>query len=141
MLGQQQRCPSSGQKVSVSDSNLVVHKQFHSDLTERLQKLLNDRNNDPPPQESGDHRRKLPGSKRGSEETNPENLDGSVSVPKLQKAQRSKQSKEKAIKQMSTKPSDVTVTNKTVQGRKEPEVKDDTKMVISSKQKVGILSL
>ncbi|KAM4738199.1 LOW QUALITY PROTEIN: synaptonemal complex protein 2 [Anableps anableps] len=133
---------SSGQKLSVSGSSLVLHKEFHSVLTERLQKVLNDANKDPPLQESADRHRKLSNTKRGSEETNIENIRCSLSVPKMQRAQRSKQSKEKRKEQTSleantgtTKASDMIITNKTVQDQKQSEVKDDTKMAISSKDK------
>ncbi|XP_047228681.1 synaptonemal complex protein 2 isoform X4 [Girardinichthys multiradiatus] len=142
VVGPQQRCPSSRQKLSVSGSHLVFHEEFHTELTERLQKVINDRNKDPLPQESSDDQRNMSNSKRGSEETHSENICGSVSVPKMQKAQRSKQSKEKRKAQMSletntgpTKASNKTFTNKTVQDRKESEVKDYTKMAISSKEK------
>ncbi|KAK5602052.1 hypothetical protein CRENBAI_017232 [Crenichthys baileyi] len=142
VLGPQQRCPSSRQKWSVSGSHLVFHKKFHSELTERLQKVINDRNKDPLSQESSDDQRNMSNSKRGSEETHSGNICGSVSVPKMQKAQRSKQAKEKRKDQMSletntgpTKASEKTFTNKTVQVRKESEVKDYTKMAISSKEK------
>ncbi|XP_014846919.1 PREDICTED: synaptonemal complex protein 2 [Poecilia mexicana] len=142
LLEPQQRCPSSGQKLSVSGSSLVLHKQFHSELTERLQKLLNDRSKDPPPQESADHFRKASNTKRGSRETDSENTRASVTVPKTQRAQRSKQSKEKGKEKTAleadagaAKASEKTITNKTVQNQKQSQVKDDIKMAISRRDK------
>ncbi|KAM4570552.1 uncharacterized protein sycp2 [Fundulus diaphanus] len=142
VLAPQQRCPSSGQKWSVSDSSFVLHKRFHNELTERLEKVLNDRSKDPPPQESTDRQSTMANSKRGSEERNPGNLCGSVHVSKSQKAQRSKRFKEKRKEQMSpeadvgpTKSLDKAFTNKTVQGQKKSEERDYTKLAISSKEK------
>ncbi|PWA30974.1 hypothetical protein CCH79_00010636, partial [Gambusia affinis] len=144
LLEPQQRCPSSGRKLSVSESNVVLHKQFHSELTERLQKLLNDRSKDPPPQESADQHRKASNTKQGSRETDSENTCASVTVPKTQRAQRSKQSKEKRKEKAAleaeadagaAKASEKTVTNKTVENQKQSQVKDDVKMAILRRDK------
>ncbi|XP_054905451.1 synaptonemal complex protein 2 isoform X2 [Poeciliopsis prolifica] len=142
LLEPQQRCPSSGQKLSVSKSSLVLHKQFHSELTERLQKLLSDRSKDPPPQESAGHHRKASNTKRGSRETDSENTHASVTVPKTQRAQRSKQSKEKGTEKAAleadagtAKASEKTVTNKTAENQKQSQVKDDIKIAISRRDK------
>ncbi|XP_027878082.1 synaptonemal complex protein 2 isoform X1 [Xiphophorus couchianus] len=142
LLEPQQRCPSSGQKLSVSESSLVLHKQFHSELTERLQKLLNDRSKDPLPQESADHHRKASNTKRGSRETDSENTRATETVPKTQRAQRSKQSKENRKEKAAleadadaAKASEKTFTNKTVENQKQSQVKDDIKMAISRRDK------
>lgn len=145
LLEPQQRCPSSGRKLSVSESNVVLHKQFHNELTERLQKLLNDRSKDPPPQESADQHRKPSNTKQGSRETDSENTCASVTVPKTQRAQRSKQSKEKRKEKAAleaeadagaAKASEKTVTNKTVENQKQSQAKDDIKMAILRRDKV-----
>lgn len=148
LLEPQQRCPSSGQKLSISESSLVLHKQFHSELTERLQKLLNDRSKDPPPQESADHHRKASSTKRGSRETDSENTRATVTVPKTQRAQRGKQSKENRKEKAAleanadaAKASEKTFTNKTVENQKQSQVKDDIKMAISRRDKVWILCI
>ncbi|KAM8864625.1 uncharacterized protein sycp2 [Spinachia spinachia] len=50
-LAQQQEAPSSAQRVSPSCSGPTSQKQLHAELTQRLQKVISERNRDPAPRE------------------------------------------------------------------------------------------
>ncbi|XP_015257877.1 PREDICTED: synaptonemal complex protein 2-like, partial [Cyprinodon variegatus] len=137
----QKHCTSSG-RMSVPASSLKLQQQFHNELTERLQKVLNDVSKDPPRQESTDQQRKTSDSKRGSDKTKLYNTRGSKSVPKIQNTQRTSLSKNAKREEMSlqvdigpTKASDKTCTNKTVEDHKEFEAKGCKKTAISTKEK------
>ncbi|XP_054465353.1 synaptonemal complex protein 2 [Anoplopoma fimbria] len=58
-LAQQQECPSSGQRLSLLGSSSTSQKQLHNELTQRLQQVLNESNQDPAPQEPFAPQRKL----------------------------------------------------------------------------------
>ncbi|XP_056279683.1 synaptonemal complex protein 2 [Pseudoliparis swirei] len=67
-LAQQQECPS--QKLSIPVSSSTSQKQLHIELTQRLQKVLSERNQGPAPREPSTPRRKLADLKEGSKGRN-----------------------------------------------------------------------
>ncbi|XP_072223279.1 uncharacterized protein sycp2 [Leuresthes tenuis] len=134
LAGQQERCPPSAQKLSVSDSNLVLQKQLHKELTQRLQQVLSERNQDPPPE-------KPTALQKISSNTRRDSKDRSC-TSKVQQAQRNDHTKGRSKGKLSfeaeavpTKSSVRATTTKTVQKRIPPKVKDDIKMVLPNKEK------
>lgn len=133
MPEQPERCPSSAQKESLPDSSLVLQKKLHRDLTLRLQHVLNDRNQDPSPQEPALLQKKMSSTEK------------SLSTPRVLQARRNDHTKNENIGQMSLdadavplKASVKTSKTKAMQERQKTEAKSETKMALPSKGKVAI---
>ncbi|XP_041859500.1 synaptonemal complex protein 2 [Melanotaenia boesemani] len=141
LAGQQDHCPSIAQKVSVSDSNLVLQKQFHREVTQRLQLVLIARNQDLASQEPTPLPRKITNTRGGSRDRSLGNQCGSaLCSPKVQQFQRKDHTKEEHKDQMSLEADVVSTkasedTTKTMQERISPKIKDGKKTALSSKQK------
>ncbi|XP_075331608.1 uncharacterized protein sycp2 [Odontesthes bonariensis] len=140
---EQERCPPSAQKLSVSDSNLVIQKQLHKELTQRLQQVVSERNHDPPPQRPTAFQNKTSNTRRDSKDRSSENQrDSSWCTPKGQQAQRNDHTKGTSKGKMSfeaeavpTKSSVRATATKTAPKRIPPKVKDEIKTVPPNKEK------
>ncbi|XP_042347777.1 synaptonemal complex protein 2-like [Plectropomus leopardus] len=134
-LERQQESLSSAQRLSVSGSSSVGQKQFHTELTQRLKQVLNERNPDPAPQEPSDIRE---AKGRGSVER----CASKRCAPKEQQAQRKGSAKGKIKRQMSVeaqaaliKAPAKTTTTEALHKRVPHNVKADTNWDLSSKEK------
>ncbi|CAG6021345.1 unnamed protein product [Menidia menidia] len=140
---QQERCPPSAQKLSVSDSNLVIQKQLHRELTQRLQKVLSERNPDSSPQKPKAVQKKPSNTIRGSKDKGSENQRGSsLCIPKGPLAQGNSHKKGESKSRMSSGAETVPKTSslisaptKTVQGRVPSKAMDEMKAINSNKEK------
>ncbi|XP_037540184.1 synaptonemal complex protein 2 [Nematolebias whitei] len=135
--------PSSAQKLSISDSSLILQKQFHSELTQQLQPLLNERTKDPQYEAATALQKKMSNARRNSKDQSSESMhNSSLHSPKVQQVPKNYQCKEESKGQTSlkvdivpTKTSLKTCATKTVQERKISSNKEDTKVDLSSKEK------
>lgn len=133
MLHPQERSLSS--KWSVSASSSVCQKQLHIQLSERLQQVLKERNQDSPPPEASDIR-------RDSNETNAEDqYVSSLCTSKLQHAQSNGRAKRKSKGQTSLETSAVlqTSTTKTLKEKKTLKSETESKRAQLDKEKVWLL--
>ncbi|KAJ4934026.1 hypothetical protein JOQ06_006833, partial [Pogonophryne albipinna] len=140
-LAQQQDRPSSAQRFSVSDKH--SQKQLHSELTQRLQQVLGESNQDPAPQEPAAAQRKMSDIKDHAKVRR--TADPSASTlcgPKEQQAHKNSLAKGKSKHQMSlqedaapVKASAKASTAKALQKRDPSNVKDKTSNAFSSKEK------
>lgn len=138
MLGPQERSLSS--KWSVSASSSVCQKQLHSQLSERLQQVLKERNQESPPSEASDIR-------RDSNETNAEDqYVSSLCTSKPQHAQSNGRAKRKSKGQKSLetsavpmKPAVKTSTTKTLKEKKTLKSETESKRAQLDKEKVWLL--
>nr|XP_010772156.1 PREDICTED: synaptonemal complex protein 2 [Notothenia coriiceps] len=142
-LAQQQDRPSSAQRFSVSDKH--SQKQLHSELTQRLQQVLGESNQDPAPQEPA--QRKMSDIKdhaKGRRTADPS--ASTLCGPKEQQAHKNSLAKGKSKHQMSLQEDAAPVkapakapikasTAKAVQKRDPSNVKDKTSNALSSKEK------
>lgn len=133
-LAQQLECPSSAQRA---DSGLVGYKHFHSDLTQRLQKVLNEVNLAPPPQEpvgSQGRQSEISEDRQGRSSAG---MRGPVlSVPKEQQVKKNGRAKERSKNQMSLKADAALV--KATQAKVVKETSGNVKLIgaFSSKEMV-----
>lgn len=138
MLRPQERSLSS--KWSVSASSSVCQKQLHVQLSERLQQVLKERNQDSPPPEASDIR-------RDSNETNAEDqYVSSLCTSKPEHAQSNGRAKRKSKGQTSLetsavpmKPSVKTSTTKTLKEKKTLKSETESKRAQLDKEKVWLL--
>ncbi|KAK9515487.1 hypothetical protein VZT92_026131 [Zoarces viviparus] len=140
---QQQECPSSAQRLSRPGLSSTSQKQLHTELSQRLQKVLSERNQDPAPQEPLAPQRKLPEIREDSKGRSSAVQCASVlSIPKEQQTQRNGLAKGKSKRMMSLE-ADAAVTQdpaktsstKARQKRVPPNVKVETDSVLSNKEK------
>ncbi|XP_051805719.1 synaptonemal complex protein 2 [Acanthochromis polyacanthus] len=133
VVEKQDQRPSSAQRWSVSNSALVRQKELHMELTKRLQQVLDERSQNPKPQEPaalerkssnvrGDSKDKSSGDKRIS----------SLCSPEVQQTPRNSSAKGKSKSQTSLKPDAVTVKAKE---RISTKLEVETKRTSSSKDK------
>ncbi|KAI4823429.1 hypothetical protein KUCAC02_012013 [Chaenocephalus aceratus] len=140
-LAQQQDRPSSAQRFSVSDKH--SQKQLHSELTQRLQQVLGESNQDPAPQEPAAAQRKVSDIKdhaKGRRTADPS--ASTLCGPKEQQAHKNSLAKGKSKHQMSLQEDAGPVkapakasTAKALQKRDPSNVKDKTSNALSSKEK------
>ncbi|XP_029292237.1 synaptonemal complex protein 2 isoform X3 [Cottoperca gobio] len=140
-LAQQQKRPSSAQRLSVSDKSLISQKQLHSELTQRLQQVLGERNKDPAHQEPSTAQTKMSDIKDDSKGRSC--LDRSASTLCSTKEQQAQSlAKGKSKHQMSLeidatpiKAQSKASKTKALQKREPPNVKGKTNRALSSKEK------
>ncbi|KAI9530932.1 hypothetical protein NQZ68_000423 [Dissostichus eleginoides] len=140
-LAQQQDRPSSAQRFSVSDKH--SQKQLHSELTQRLQQVLGESNQDPAPQEPAAAQRKMSDIKdhaKGRRTADPS--ASTLCGPKEQQAHKNSLAKGKSKHQMSLQEDAAPVkapakasTAKALQKKDPSNVKDKTSNALSSKEK------
>ncbi|XP_033942241.1 synaptonemal complex protein 2 isoform X2 [Pseudochaenichthys georgianus] len=140
-LAQQQDRPSSAQRFSVSDKH--SQKQLHSELTQRLQQVLGESNQDPAPQEPAAAQRKVSDIKdhaKGRRTADPS--ASTLCGPKEQQAHKNSLAKGKSKHQMSLQEDAAPVkapakasTAKALQKRDPSNVKDKISNALSSKEK------
>ncbi|KAK1898688.1 Synaptonemal complex protein 2 [Dissostichus eleginoides] len=140
-LVQQQDRPSSAQRFSVSDKH--SQKQLHSELTQRLQQVLGESNQDPAPQEPAAAQRKMSDIKdhaKGRRTADPS--ASTLCGPKEQQAHKNSLAKGKSKHQMSLQEDAAPVkapakasTAKALQKKDPSNVKDKTSNALSSKEK------
>ncbi|KAF7658588.1 hypothetical protein LDENG_00010860 [Lucifuga dentata] len=95
-LEQQQGSPSSTQRASLPGLHPISHKQFHSDLTQRLQKVLDEMTQAPAPQEPAASPEKLSEASQDPQNRSLMGLCGPTScVSKEQQAKKKGCAKEK----------------------------------------------
>ncbi|XP_063745820.1 synaptonemal complex protein 2 [Eleginops maclovinus] len=138
---QHQDRPSSAQRSSVSDKH--SQKQLHSELTQRLQQVLCERNQDPAPQEPRAAQRKASDIKddaKGRRTADPSATP--LCGPREQQAHKNSLAKRKRKHQMSLqedaapiKAPDKASTSKALQKREPSDVKDKTSNTLSGKEK------
>ncbi|XP_034393537.1 synaptonemal complex protein 2 [Cyclopterus lumpus] len=141
-LAQQQECPSPAQRLSLPGSSSTSQKQLHTELTQRLQKVLSERNQDPAPQQPFVPQRKLADLRAGSKGTNSAVQSALVlCTSKEQQTQRKALSRGKSQRLMSReadaaviKDPAKTSTAKALQKRVPPNVKVETHNGPSNKE-------
>ncbi|XP_020560194.1 synaptonemal complex protein 2 isoform X2 [Oryzias latipes] len=128
-----QHSSSSGQKMSVSHPDLVVQKQFHSELTLRLQQVQCERNTDPPLQ----HPAVLPNIRGRSQDRRSGKLDAFPSLaPKVEQTKRKKNTEEECKGNLSVEAVAAEVKCSTARtAQKREKVKENTKTTLSSHEK------
>ncbi|KAM6924887.1 synaptonemal complex protein 2 [Xenentodon cancila] len=139
---QQESCPPSAQKLSVSYSSLVLQKQLHSELTLRLQEVLKERNQNPFTEKPAPLQKEMSSTRKGLKGTSSRNSCGSsLSVLREKQAQRNDHTKRKGKDQipLDTDPVPIKASVKTSKGKvlhdkKESRVRDETKRIFSSKE-------
>ncbi|XP_068996668.1 synaptonemal complex protein 2 [Embiotoca jacksoni] len=140
IAGQQESRQSSAKKWSVSDSS-ICQKQLHIELTERLQQVLSERNQDPAPQEPAASQREMSDIRRGSKDRSTGDQSVlSLCTPNVQQALRHAKGKRKGQTLMEenavpVKASGKISTTKSHQEMKPPNVKVETKRTLSHKEK------
>lgn len=145
-LSQQQECQSLAQRLSVSVP--ISQKQLHTQLTQRMQQVLSESENQGPvPQEPVALERKKidirEDSKDRSLDCQADRCAPTLSAPKKQQAKRNGLAKGKSKQQMSPEveatlikaPAKASPT-KVLRERIPPNVKAETKRDLSSKEKV-----
>ncbi|XP_047465945.1 synaptonemal complex protein 2 isoform X2 [Mugil cephalus] len=131
--GQQECQSSSTQKISVSDSSLVHQKLLHNELTQRLQQVLRERNQDPAHKEPAAPKRKMSNVRGNSKDIE---QVSSLHTPKVQQAQRTSRGKGKSKNQTSEfVPVTASASDETLQKGMPTKAKDETKRVTSNKEK------
>ncbi|XP_070825464.1 synaptonemal complex protein 2 [Chaetodon trifascialis] len=139
-LSQQQ---SSAQRLSIPVLGPVSQKQMHTELTHRLQQVLNERNQDPAPQEPAAPQRKKSGSRGDSiGRCSVDHCASTLRIPKVQQAQRNDLAKGMKNGQMSLEAGADLIkapakasTTKALQERIPPNIKAEAHRALSSKQK------
>ncbi|XP_075950789.1 synaptonemal complex protein 2 [Anarhichas minor] len=140
---QQQECPSSAQRLPLPGLSSTSQKQLHTELTQRLQKVLSERNQDAAPQEPLAPQRKLPDIREDSKgRSSAVQCALVLCTPKEQQTQRNGLAKGKSKRLMSleadaavTKDPAKTSSTKARQKRVPPNVKVETDSVLSNKEK------
>ncbi|XP_008273995.1 synaptonemal complex protein 2 [Stegastes partitus] len=113
LAGQQDHRPPSAQRWSVSDSSLVRQKELHVELTKRLQQVLDERNQNPAPQEPAALERKMSNVRGDSKDrSSGDQRVSSMCIPKEQQTQRNNPAKQKSKSQTLLKVEAVTVKAK-----------------------------
>ncbi|XP_068589399.1 synaptonemal complex protein 2 isoform X3 [Cebidichthys violaceus] len=142
-LAQQQECPSSAQRLSHPGLSSTNQKQLHTELTQRLQKVFSERNQDPAPQQPLAPQRKLPDIREDSDGRSSAVQCASVlCTSKEQQTQSNDPAKGKSKRLMSleadaavTKDPAKTSSTKARQKRVPLKVKIETDSVLSNKEK------
>ncbi|XP_059189388.1 synaptonemal complex protein 2 isoform X2 [Centropristis striata] len=137
-LAQQQEQPSSAQRSSSS----VSQKQLHIELTQRLQQVLNERNQDPAPLQPSEPQIKMSVSKDSKGKSSVDRSASTLCTPKVQQTQRNGQAKGKRKSQMSAGADAAPIkapakasTTKALQKKTQLNVIGDNNRALSSKQK------
>lgn len=139
-LAQQQERLSSVQRLSVPVRSSISQKQLHTELTQRLQQVLSERNQDPAPQEPAAPQRKMSDIR---EDSKGRRCASTLCSTKEQQAQRNGLAKGKSKGQMSmdadaapikapAKASTIKVLQKSIP----PNISVQTNRALSSKAKV-----
>ncbi|RVE70402.1 hypothetical protein OJAV_G00064020 [Oryzias javanicus] len=125
----------SGQKHSVSHPDLAIQKQFHSELTLRLQQVQHERNTDPPLQQPVMLLSKTPNTRGRLKDRSSGNLgDFPSRAPKMEPTERKNHTKEECKGNLETVSAEVkSSTARTTHKRMGDENK--TKMTLSSNEK------
>ncbi|XP_032375632.1 synaptonemal complex protein 2 isoform X3 [Etheostoma spectabile] len=141
-LTQQQEL-SSAQTLSVPGSSSISQKQLHTKLTQRLQQVLSERNQDPAPQEPSVSQIKMCDVREDSKGRS--SADGCASIlcpPKEQQAQRNGVAKGKRKHQMSLEAEATPIpapakasTTKALKKKGLPNLTVETHRALSSKEK------
>lgn len=133
---------SSAQRLSAPIHGPISQKQLHTELTQRLQQVLSERNQDPALEEPNVPQRKMSAVREDSKGRSSANR----TAPKEQKAQRSDLAKGKSKGQIPLEVDAAQIkapakasTTKGLQERKTPNVMVETNRALSSKEKVWIL--
>ncbi|XP_028308865.1 synaptonemal complex protein 2 isoform X2 [Gouania willdenowi] len=124
---------SSAQKWSVSDSTPVRLKRLHVDLTDRLQKVLDEQNREPVPE------KEAVAPKKNAREESEDKSSGkedvlSISIPKVQQGQRQGRAKQKSKGQIPLALKDP-VNTTSIKEKTSSTVMDQSKKAPSSKDK------
>lgn len=143
-LAQQQERRFSAQRLSVPVFGPISQKQLYTELTQRLQQVLSERNQDPGPQEPAAPQRKTSYTREDSKGRSSADLCAStLCTPKEQQAQRNGLPKGKSKGQMSLEADAALIkapaeasTTKALQERIPPNVQVQTNRALSSKEKV-----
>ncbi|XP_071331947.1 synaptonemal complex protein 2 isoform X2 [Trachinotus anak] len=142
-LAQQQDCPALAPRLSVPGSGPIHQKQFHTELTQRLQQVFSGKNQDHAPQEPDATQRKMSGIRGDTKgRSSADQCAATLCTPKVQQAQRNGQAKGKRKGKMSLEtdvaPNKVPVeahTTKILQEKIPSNVKAETNKALSSKEK------
>ncbi|XP_070767245.1 synaptonemal complex protein 2 [Enoplosus armatus] len=142
-LAQEQQRLSSAQKLSVPVLGPVSQKQLYTELTQRLQQVLVERNQDPAPQEPPAPQIKMCDIREDSKgRSSADRCTSTFCAPKEEQAQRSGLAKRKSKGQMSLQADAALIkapakasTTKALQERIPPNTKVETNRALSSKKK------
>ncbi|XP_040915914.1 synaptonemal complex protein 2-like [Toxotes jaculatrix] len=142
-LVQQKEHPSSSLRLSVRGSGSISRKELHTELTQRLQQVLNERNKDCGNREPAAPQRKLSDTREDSKgNSSADQCASTLCTPKVRQAQRNSLAKGKSKGQMSlqadTAPNKAPVkapATKALQERIHPNVKAETNRALSIKEK------
>nr|XP_033486036.1 synaptonemal complex protein 2-like [Epinephelus lanceolatus] len=140
-LAGQQESLSSAQTSSVAGSSSISQKQLHIELTQRLQQVLRERNQDPAPQEPSARHRNMSDIREDSKgRSSVDQCAAKLCSPKKQQAQRNGLTKGKSKRQMSLETDAVKApakasTAKAPQKGTPQKGKADTNRNLSSKEK------
>lgn len=143
-MAQQPERPASAQRFSVPGAGPIKQKELHVKLTQRLQEVLNERNQNPALQEPAASQRKKCDIRDDSKCRSSADWCGStLCISKEQQAQRKSLAKGKTKGQMSLEADAAAVkapvkasTTKALQERITPNVKVKTNRALSRKEKV-----
>ncbi|XP_035513508.1 synaptonemal complex protein 2-like [Morone saxatilis] len=140
-LAQQQEGQSSVQKLSVQAPGPVSQKQLHTEVTQRLQQFLSERNQGPAPPQPAAPQRKMFDNGEDSKGS-AEQCASTLRAPKEQRAQKSGLAKGKSKGQMSLEADAALIkapakasTTKVLQERIPPNVRVETNRALSVKEK------
>ncbi|XP_070695015.1 synaptonemal complex protein 2 [Pempheris klunzingeri] len=141
-LAQQERL-SVTQRWSVPVLGPISQKQQHMELTQRLQQVLSERNQDPPPQEPAAPQRKMSNVREDPKgRSSADRCASTLGTPKEKQPQRNGQARGRSKGQMSLKADAALIkasakasTSKALLERITPNFKVETNMALSSKQK------
>ncbi|XP_070400758.1 synaptonemal complex protein 2 isoform X5 [Nothobranchius furzeri] len=126
VLGPLERCPSSAQRWSVSDSDLVLQKKLHSELTQRLQHVLTERKTDPQYQEESACQTNASKSRGNSKDRGSGTVPGSsLQSPNVKQVRRNDQRKGQRTLEADTVPEET--SDKTSAGKNKPNRKESEK--------------
>ncbi|XP_022597535.1 synaptonemal complex protein 2 [Seriola dumerili] len=140
---QQQEHPTLALRLSVPGSGPINHKQLHTELTQRLQQVLIEKNQDHAPQEPAATQRKMSGTRGDSKgRGSADQCASTLGTSNKQQAQRNGLAKGNSKGRMSLK-ADVNLnkapvkapTTVALQEKIQPNVKAQTNRALSSKEK------
>ncbi|XP_023283356.1 synaptonemal complex protein 2 [Seriola lalandi dorsalis] len=140
---QQQEHPTLALRLSVPGSGPINHKQLHTELTQRLQRVLSEKNQDHAPQEPAATQRKMSGTRGDSKRRgSADQCASTLGTSNKQQAQRNGLAKGNSKGRMSLK-ADVALnkapvkapTTVALQEKIQPNVKAQTNRALSSKEK------
>ena len=130
----------SAQRSSVSGSISVSQKQLHTELTQRLQQVLSERNQDPAPQEPSAPQRNMSDVREDSKGRSSAKQPASTALHTPKEAQRNGPAKGKSKREADAAPvaapAKASTTKALQKKRVSPNVKAETKRALSSKDKV-----